>query len=144
MLSVAPLLVSFHIVESGIWTNESSCWLFFTCEDETYQCSGDINKTYYNYTNSYLRSEDDDGICGLDFASDNATICTDIGCTYGYIQAHSEFGKANVFSLISDLASFNVDLGIPEAYLWMFTFIFFYVPLIFLLIAGYFAIPLIH
>ena len=47
-------------------------------------------------------------------------------------------------SILTSVGSGSYDVGIPSGWAWLFSFVFFYIPLFMLLWAVYMAIPIIH
>jgi hypothetical protein len=126
------------------WTNQTSCFLFFTCETSIETCEGRLNQTFYDYTTSSLNYSK--GICDIDKAQDNATLCEALGCQYGTQESviGSEGNQENVFSTIGKMFTFSVDIGLPTAGNVVFTLFLFYLPFFILLLALYFALPFLH
>lgn len=127
-----------EFIEGCIWDNVTSGWWIFSSTYES--CTGEVNTSYYNNgtetfeicSMSGLQGRVNNGLCGL------------MGCTYytekdlnvddldttitGVIKQVNSFT-----SVIISLASFDADIGIPEDYEFLFSFIFFYIPLFMLI-----------
>ena len=126
------------------WTNITT-FLFFNYETD-YFCDGYVNLTQLGFERTTIQH-----ICTLT-GLQNRTACETFGCTwYDYSELGTDVsGQSGSYSIksISDtvlfVTGFKADLGVPNQYLWIYSFIFFWIPLVLLIISLYFALPFLH
>lgn len=78
----------------------------------------------------------------------NAHISTTIGnVTPTADVSTSSPGMSNIIgtlSVLTNIGSGSYSLGVASNWLWLFSFVFFYIPLFMLLWSIYMALPIIH
>ena len=68
-------------------------------------------------------------------------LCAAFGCT-PYESSGNDNDPDGIVRTIYNLATFDADIGLPESYQYLFSFIFFWIPLVILILAGLMYIPL--
>lgn len=118
-------------IEGCTWEEANPVYcFFFTCSTNNTICSGSINLTYYGSNSSDLSSRN--SICSISGLQGNRNACESFGCTY--YSSYSEIptgireNKDSILETVADLVSFRADIGIPQSYNYLFSFIFFYLP----------------
>lgn len=124
-----------EFINGCIWDNVTTGFLWWT--DTIVTCTGDVNTSYYNNGTTTSR------VCNMQDADNiSSGLCSMLGCT-PYVESSIQQGnKQGVFDTIYEMATFQVDVGLPDAYEYLFSFVFFYLPLIILILAGLMYIPL--
>jgi len=83
----------------------------------------------------------------------NSTFCGLLGCTWtSYIEGgqpavvnpSESFDWSGVRNTIGVMTGFTANIGMPAAWAFLFSFIFFWIPFFILLWASYMALPWVH
>ena len=83
----------------------------------------------------------------------NESFCNILGCHWSSystsgspatVDPDDTFDWSSVKNTIGVMSGFSADIGIPSAFQWIFSFIFFWVPFFALLWAVYMALPFVH
>lgn len=134
------------------WTEDTWFWFFGT---GNYQCVGEFNYTWidpadvnYVYPMNYIDyTNNTQGICAYSSVLNNSTLCSQMGCSWGYKAASIDvfgvddielnvgmFGK--LWNVIKQLFTFSFPFGFEsDAANFILNLIIFYLPLIGLALA---------
>lgn len=127
------------------WENESTFFWLFTTDAH---CSGLVNMTEYTSVNvsvvdlSGTIEVDETGKSAFCSLMENENSCNVMGCTW--TDRGDSLQNLNLKSLattISELFTYQVDIGLSSGMNFIFVTFFFWLPFILLLIAFYFALP---
>jgi len=129
-------------ISGCVWRNETNLFGVSVIEAE---CRGYVNQSAMNIDGNSKEYCFSSGL-------QNRSICTTFRCQW--LNA-SEFSQIQIdtfkpqgtlsvlWNTVSMVATFNVDFNLKH-YTFLFSFLFFWIPLIGLIIALYFALPFLH
>ena len=121
-----------NALEGCTWENVTSGWWLWESSD--YVCNGDVNTTYYNNNETHSGT-----VCSMSSLQNNEDLCFIMGCTYYTEEVASALeGLSDIntmFDTIAGLIVFDADIGVPTGFAYLFSFIFFYIPLLVLIMA---------
>lgn len=138
------------------WTEVTSgFWLW----KETFEtCDGSINGSYYGIettnflggvyskTHDNVNFNDENNVCTHPSVIHNKSLCSMFSCSW--VETNKDIEQVNyktLMSSVSDLFTFKYDFGFDNSFIaYIMNFIFFVLPLFMLIIAIYFASPVIH
>jgi hypothetical protein len=136
-------------------------------KDEITTCVGTINYTYYDIEvetfplNPYAKPivanyefgltyfknmlSDNNNICRHPSVINNITNCNLFSCSWVLIENDENVTYKTILNSVSDIFTFRYDFGFTnDTIKYIMNFIFIILPLLILIIAVYFAIPVIH
>jgi hypothetical protein len=108
----------------------------------TSYCNGTIDYSVYGInTSNWNRENKTQSFCTNDGIRNNRLACESYGCVWvdpnrKSVQSTSTF-FSNIIATISDMFTFNIDIGLTEIWLVLFITLFLYVPIFMLLLATY-------
>lgn len=135
-----------NLTQGCLWYNYTSLFGFTVSPQE---CKGNVNKSYYALSGAYSFDKSS-GIC--ESAGNNETLCRLIKCVWVNPQqmaeeSNDDFQSTNFLTTLWDsikfVVLFSVDFGLGS-FNWLISFIFFYLPFMFLLYCLYMALPFLH
>lgn len=112
---------------------------------EVYEyCDGAVNSSYYHDGEiSYLLGNSNTSLCDLSQASTNESLCSAFGCEkYERVELDTDFNS--IYETLAFMFGFSVTFDAPPLLQIIISLLFVYLPLIALLLAIYFSLPVIH
>lgn len=149
-------------IEGCNWENVTTgFWFWETTEDAT--CLGTINASYYGIdTTTFLDNEivashsntdtfndlygTKKTICNHPNVIRNETLCQTFSCTYDFLQTDTQTTDlGSIKRTAGDVFTFRHDFDVDNSFMsFVLNFVFVILPILGLLIAIYFMLPVIH
>jgi hypothetical protein len=139
---------SCNLIEGCAWENESTSFFLF---DSPATCGGRVNASFYDQnavygaSTRYLSSPD---VCDLSGLDTSQRDCELLGCNWvdaSDYQIGATSGFSTVVSTLGALTGFNASIiGLDGLLAFLYSVFAFYIPLVLLIIAIYFMLPVIH
>lgn len=139
------------------WDNVTSGFWFWTTTEEA-SCIGNINASYYGIettteiTGEVVKAHNNTAtfgivsICNHPNVIQNKTLCSTFGCTWDTLKIDNTYtSTSSVIDTVKDLFSFRYSFGFDDDTANnILNVIFFYIPLLMLIVSIYFMLPIVH